>query len=71
MRSHGAANPNPFVVIPDADREILLDILQVGDRTVWLNEPNWREQVEEAFIAFLTLVRYTRRGTAMPCPYTA
>ncbi|MFK0729636.1 MAG: hypothetical protein ACFKPT_17680 [Gloeotrichia echinulata GP01] len=47
MRSHGAANP--FVVIPDADREILLDILQVGDRTVWLNEPNWRQQVEEAF----------------------
>ncbi|QLE53722.1 hypothetical protein FD724_38360 (plasmid) [Nostoc sp. C057] len=34
-----------LVVIADADREISLDILQVGDRTVWLNEPNWREQV--------------------------
>jgi hypothetical protein len=22
-------------------------------------------------IAFLALVRYTRRGTALPCPYTA
>ncbi|MBD2525623.1 protein DpdJ [Nostoc sp. FACHB-133] len=49
IRSRALSSYNPFVVIADADREILLDILQVGDRTVWLNEPNWREQVEEAF----------------------
>nr|WP_277933066.1 protein DpdJ [Nostoc sp. FACHB-892] len=49
IRSRALSSYNPFAVVADADREILLDILQVGDRTVWLNEPNWREQVEEAF----------------------
>jgi hypothetical protein len=49
VRSRALSSYNPFAVIPDADREILLDVLQVGDFTVWLNEPNWREQVEEAF----------------------
>ncbi|MDF5739192.1 MULTISPECIES: hypothetical protein [unclassified Nostoc] len=27
----------------------MLDILQVGNLTVWLDEPNWQEQVKEAF----------------------
>jgi hypothetical protein len=49
VRSRALSSYNPFVVIPDADREILLDVLQVGDRTVWLDEPDWRKQVEEAF----------------------
>ncbi|MEH2318149.1 hypothetical protein [Nostoc sp.] len=37
----------PFKIF--SDREILLDVLQVSDLTVWLDEPDWREQVEEAF----------------------
>ncbi|QXE25870.1 putative helicase [Richelia sinica FACHB-800] len=49
VRSRALSSYNPFAVIPDADREILLDVLQVGDRTVWLDEPDWREQVEDAF----------------------
>ncbi len=49
IRSRTLSSYNPFAVVADADREILLDVLQVGDLTVWLNEPNWREQVEEAF----------------------
>ena len=36
-------------MLADADRELLLDVLQVGDRTVWLDNADWREQVEEAF----------------------
>ncbi|MEH2007565.1 hypothetical protein [Nostoc sp.] len=27
----------------------MLDVLQVGNLTVWLDEPNWQEQVKEAF----------------------
>ncbi|MEH2285025.1 MAG: hypothetical protein V7K90_27530 [Nostoc sp.] len=49
IRSRALSSYNPFAVVADADREILLDVLQVGDCTVWLNEPDWREQVEEAF----------------------
>lgn len=49
VRSRTLSSYNPFAVIPDADREILLDVLQVGDHTVWLDEPDWREQVEDAF----------------------
>ncbi|MEH2422678.1 MAG: hypothetical protein V7K48_17705 [Nostoc sp.] len=27
----------------------MLDVLQVGNLTVWQDEPDWQEQVEEAF----------------------
>ncbi|MEH1834525.1 MAG: hypothetical protein V7L29_21235 [Nostoc sp.] len=27
----------------------MLDVLQVGNLTVWLDEPDWQEHVEEAF----------------------
>ena len=40
---------NPFAVLPDADRELLLDVLQVNEHQVWLDDADWREQVEEAF----------------------
>ncbi len=49
VRSRTLSSYNPFAVLPDADRELLLDVLQVGDRTVWLGNADWREQVEEAF----------------------
>jgi hypothetical protein len=49
VRSRALSSYNPFAVLPDADREILLDVLQVGDRKVWLDEPDWRQQVQEAF----------------------
>jgi hypothetical protein len=49
VRSRALSSYNPFAVVADADREIVLDVLQVGERTVWLDEPDWREQVEEAF----------------------
>ncbi len=49
VRSRALSSYNPFAMLPDADRELLLDVLQVGDRTVWLNHANWWEQVEEAF----------------------
>jgi DEAD/DEAH box helicase/Helicase conserved C-terminal domain len=41
---------NPFASFPDTDRETLLTVLQAGDTIVYLDEPDWREQVEEAFI---------------------
>nr|WP_265338629.1 protein DpdJ [Nodularia sp. LEGE 04288] len=49
VRSRALSAYNPFAVVPNADRELLLDVLQVGDRTVCLDDPDWREQVEEAF----------------------
>jgi hypothetical protein len=36
-------------VLPDADRKLLLDVLQKDEYTVWLDDPDWREQVEEGF----------------------
>ncbi len=36
-------------MLPDADRELLLDVLQVNEHQVWLDDPDWREQVEKAF----------------------
>ena len=36
-------------MLPDADRELLLDVLQKDEYTVWLDDADWREQVEEAF----------------------
>lgn len=65
VRSRALSSYNPFAVIPDADREILLDVLQVGDRTVWLDEPDWREQVEDAFkqgASVLLIARPDTRG---------
>lgn len=49
VRSRALSSYNPFAVLPDADRELLLDVLQVDERHVWVHNPDWREQVEEAF----------------------
>ncbi len=49
VRSRALSSYNPFVVLPDADRELLVDVLQVDERQVWVHDPDWREQVEEAF----------------------
>lgn len=49
VRSRALSSYNPFTVLPDADRELLLDILQADERTVWLQDTDWRGQVEEAF----------------------
>ncbi len=35
-------------MLPDADRELLLDVLQVNEHQVWLDDADWREQLEEA-----------------------
>ncbi|MBW4589395.1 DEAD/DEAH box helicase [Aetokthonos hydrillicola Thurmond2011] len=48
VRSRAFASYNPFAVLPDADRELLLDVLQMEERKVQLHDPNWREQVEES-----------------------
>ena len=47
--SRALCSYNPFAVLPDADRELLLDVLQKDEYTVWLDDPDWREQVAEAF----------------------
>ena len=47
--SRALSSYNPFAVLPDADRELLLDVLQVNEHQVWLDDADWREQVEEAF----------------------
>lgn len=49
VRSRALYSYNPFIVLPDADREILLDVLQKDECTVLLEDVNWREQIEEAF----------------------
>lgn len=50
MRSCALCSYNPFAVLPDADTELLLDLLQLDERQCWgVNDPDWREQVEEAF----------------------
>jgi hypothetical protein len=56
---------NPFAVLPDADRELLLDVLQKDEYTVWLDDADWREQVEEAFkrgVSVSLIARPNTRG---------
>jgi hypothetical protein len=40
---------NAIVALTDADRELLLDVLWVNEHQVLLDDPDWGEQVEEAF----------------------
>ena len=47
IRSRVLSFYNPFAVLPEADREILLDVLQPGQHTVRLSEPDWRTKVTE------------------------
>ena len=49
VRSCALFSYNPFAVLPDADRELLLDALQLDEGQIWVHDPEWGEQVEEAF----------------------
>jgi ATP-dependent helicase Lhr and Lhr-like helicase len=48
IRNRAISFYNPFTIVPEADREILLDVLQPAENVVKLEEINWREQVEQA-----------------------
>ena len=48
IRNRAVSFYNPFSIVPEADREILLDVLQPAETVVKLEEPNWQEQVNEA-----------------------
>lgn len=48
IRNRAISFYNPFAIVPEADREILLDVLQPSENVVKLEEPDWREQVEQA-----------------------
>lgn len=48
IRNRAISFYNPFVIVPEADREILLDVLQPSENVVKLEESNWREQVDQA-----------------------
>ena len=49
VRSRALSSYNPFPVLPDAERELLLDVLHVDECQIWVHDPEWGEQVEEAF----------------------
>ena len=48
IRNRAISFYNPFAIVPEADREILLDVLQPAENLVKLEESNWREQVDQA-----------------------
>ncbi|MBD2428720.1 DEAD/DEAH box helicase [Phormidium sp. FACHB-1136] len=48
VRNRAISFYNPFSIMPEADREILLDVLQPVETLIKLEEPNWQEQVKEA-----------------------
>lgn len=64
IRSRAISFYNPFMIVPEADREILLDVLQPVENMVKLEETNWREQVDQALRttgAVLLMARLTDR----------
>lgn len=48
IRNRAISFYNPFTLVPEADREILLDVLQPTETIVKLEAPNWRERVDLA-----------------------
>jgi ATP-dependent helicase Lhr and Lhr-like helicase len=48
IRNRAISFYNPFAIVPVADREILLDLLQPIETCVKLAEPDWRERVDLA-----------------------
>jgi hypothetical protein len=48
IRNRAVSFYNPFSIVPEADREILLDVLQPAETLVKLEEADWQEQVNEA-----------------------
>ena len=51
VRSRALSSYNPFTPLPEAERELLLDVLPKNEQEIRLEEenPNWREQVETIF----------------------
>jgi hypothetical protein len=48
VRARALSSYNPFAVLPDADREIVLDCIGPTERMIELAWPDWREQVRTA-----------------------
>lgn len=48
IRSQALSSYNPFAPLPEADRELLLDVLRPAESKVSLNDANWRTRVAEA-----------------------
>lgn len=66
IRNRAISFYNPFAIVPEADREILLDVLQPAETLVKLEEPSWREQVDQALRtmgAVSLMARLTDRQT--------
>ena len=47
IRARALASYNRFAHIPDANRDLLLDVLRPAERRVSLDDPNWRDEVTE------------------------
>ncbi|MEG4528404.1 hypothetical protein QUB61_37675 [Microcoleus sp. C2D2] len=43
MRSRALFSYNPLPGLPDAERELLLDLLQVDECQIWVHDPKWGE----------------------------
>ena len=43
VRSRALSSYNPFPVLPDGERELLLDVLQVDECQIWVHDPEWGE----------------------------
>ena len=51
IRNRAISFYNPFAIVPEADREILLDVLQPAENLIKVEEPDWRTQLNEALQA--------------------
>lgn len=51
IRNRAISFYNPFAIVPEADREILLDVLQPVENLIKLEEPDWQTQLNEALQA--------------------
>lgn len=54
IRNRAISFYNPFAIVPEADREILLDVLQPAENLIKLEEPDWQIQLNESLQAFGT-----------------
>ena len=65
IRARALASYNRFAPIPDADRELLLDVLKRAEVRIMLDDPTWRSAVTEMLkdVGAVSLVsRATARG---------
>lgn len=49
ISSRALSSYNPFIALPEPDREILLNVLQASECIIMLDETDWRQQIETAF----------------------